>query len=318
MVHMRSVTLLGVYVVGVFVVGGLVAPWLAVGVAALAQFWPVLAGLAEHPFSRFVHRSLLLVAILGLWPLLKVAGMGSWGAVGWKASAGGYRRFGVGLLTVMMLMAGAGLLMLLVGARSWNAGVTERIPAVLARAGSSGLVVGLLEEILFRGVLFGLLLRSLRLGPALVWSSVIYAALHFLGRPADPEEMRWWSGWGTVGGMISGLFMDARIIPAGLTLTMLGMLLGVCYWRTGDLFLSVGIHAGLVFSLKVLGSVTSPVAASHLWFWGSKRWIDGWLALVLVAVLWWICDRLTRRGEGVAAAGGDGVWREVPTEVGDL
>jgi uncharacterized protein len=295
---MRSVTLLVVYLGAVFVGGGLLAPWLASGLSRLGEVWPLATGLADHPFHRYVNRSLLLMGVLGLWPLVRAAEMDSWAAVGLRCSKGGLARFGMGLLTAISVMGGVGLLGVLLGAREWNAGREGGMAAILVQAGSAGMVVGVLEEVLFRGVLFGLLLRSLRLWPALLASSVIFAALHFLGRPAEPDELKWWSGLAVLGSMFSNVANASQWIPAGVTLTLFGMLLAVCYWRTGDLFYSVGLHVGLVFSLKAFGSMTLAVAGSALWFWGSRQWIDGWLAVLAMVVLWWASHGMFRLAAG--------------------
>lgn len=91
----------------------------------------------------------------------------------------------------------------------------------------------LFEEILFRGLLFQQvrlrLLRSGRrpataLGLGLVISQAIFAAIHV------PLRVK------------SGMPLSA--LPAELALLFaLGVLLGLVYWRTGNLFVSVGIHA---------------------------------------------------------------------------
>jgi uncharacterized protein len=301
---MRSVMLLVVYLGGVFVCGGLLAPWLATGMGRLAEVWPLAAGLADHPFHRYVHRSLLLMAVVGLWPLLRLAGMGSWAQVGLGCSTGGPSRLGTGFLMALAVLSGIWLLALLLGAREWDPGRSSGAVVLIWKAASAGVAVGFLEEFLFRGVLFGLLLKSVRLWPALISSSLIFAALHFLGRPAPPEELMWWSGLAVVGEMVVGVADGTKWIPAGVALTLFGMLLGVCYWRTGDLFFSVGLHMGLVFSLKLYGSLTSSVAEYALWFWGSKRWMDGWLAVIVMGVLWWGSDRVLRNRAKAAALEG--------------
>jgi uncharacterized protein len=296
--HMRSVTLLVVYLGVVFVGGGLLAPWLATGTSGLATVWPWAAGLADHPFHRYVHRSLLLMGVVGLWPLARFAGMDSWAEVGLRYSRAGLARLGMGMLTAIVVIGGVGLVGVLLGGREWTSGRTGGIPGVLVQAGTTGIVVGFLEELLFRGVLFGLLLRSMRLWPALIASSLIFAALHFLGRPPGPEELKLWSGLEVVGGMLVNLANGKLWIPAGMTLTLFGMLLAICYARTGDLFYSIGLHAGVVFALKVNGSMTASVAGSAVWFWGSKQWIDGWLAVMAMGMLWCACNAVIRVANG--------------------
>jgi uncharacterized protein len=301
---MRSVTLLVVYLGLVFVGGGLLAPWLATGSSNLATVWPWAAGLADHPFHRYAHRSLLLMGVVGLWPLARIAGMNSWAEVGFRFSRTGLVRLGMGMVTAIAVMGGVGLVGVLLGGREWASGRAGGILGVLVQAGSTGIVVGFLEELLFRGVLLGLLLRSMRLWPALIVSSLIFAALHFLGRPPEPEELKPWSGLAVVGGMLMKLANGEWWIPAGVTLTLFGMLLGICYWRTGDLFYSIGLHAGVVFTLKIYGSMTASVAGSAVWFWGSKQWIDGWLAVLAMGVLWCACNA------SIHVANGGRPWAE--------
>jgi uncharacterized protein len=298
---MRSVILLVVYLLSVFLAGALLAPWLLWGVSSLAEIWPGLAGLADHPFYRYVHRSLLIVAVLGLWPLLRVAGMASRVGLGLRCSPGGLMRFGVGLAIGLVVMSGVGLLMVLFGVREWDlsrVGDLGELMAVVRRAGSTALAVGLLEEVLFRGVVFGLLLKSLRPGVALVSSSLLFAAVHLLGRPAAPDEIGWGSGLMIVGEMLLGLADGPTWLPAGVTLAIFGVLLGACYQRTGDLLFSIGLHAGLVFSVRFYGRLTSGVPDSALWFWGSRQWLDGWMAALVMLLLWWISEQVIRRFHG--------------------
>ena len=65
-----------------------------------------------------------------------------------------------------------------------------------------------------------------------------------------------------------------------------GILLGLAYQRTGNLYFSIGIHAGWIFVLKLYTTFTVPVSTTPSSFWGTGKLIDGWVAfLVLVALL---------------------------------
>src|SRR6185369_4784849 len=84
---MRRVwTLLG-FALAVFIVGALLSPWIYRGAQTLAQAFPILRPLAEHPFSRFVSRILLILALMGLWPLWRTLGKGSWRELGFVPAA---------------------------------------------------------------------------------------------------------------------------------------------------------------------------------------------------------------------------------------
>ena len=96
----------------------------------------------------------------------------------------------------------------------------------------------------------GLFLRALRPIPALAWTSFIFAALHFLrsvrgrGRRGPVE---WSSGLALLPQLFHP-FSDPVMLLAGFTtLFILGWLLGYARLRTGALWMSIGIHAGVVF-----------------------------------------------------------------------
>jgi membrane protease YdiL (CAAX protease family) len=83
--------------------------------------------------------------------------------------------------------------------------------------------------------------------------------------------------------MLRGLGDWGRVIPGFFNLTLAGILLGLGYQRSGNLYFSFGLHAGWIFWLKSYGLLTAPVTAAHLAFWGTQKLIDGWLALAVLA-----------------------------------
>ncbi|MGH7991307.1 MAG: hypothetical protein ACREDS_14100, partial [Limisphaerales bacterium] len=60
-------------------------------------------------------------------------------------------------------------------------------------------------------------------------------------------------------------------------------LLGLAYQRTGNLFFSIGLHAGWIFWLKTYGAFTVAAPRTAIWFWGGGKMIDGWLAFFVLA-----------------------------------
>ena len=82
---MRPLRVLVIYITVVFVGGALLAPWLY----ALAQFLaPTFPKLDNRPFHLYVNRSLLVLALAGLWPLLRSQGAASWSEIGLVNPAG--------------------------------------------------------------------------------------------------------------------------------------------------------------------------------------------------------------------------------------
>lgn len=288
---MRPGVALLIYLVSVFLGGALGAPWLYWGVQGVAEMIPALQPLAAHPFSRYFSRALLLTALLGLWPLLRAAGMRSWQEVGLSQPARERRRLAAAFLIGSLLVAGLFLLEMAGPARALNPNRTMGDLGVrLLKAAQTAVFVSAIEELLFRGAMFGVLRKSWSWPTALGLSSVVYALVHFLGRPPEPPTVEWGSGLAVLWA-IPPTTATALLPPAFLNLTLAGMILGVCYQRTGSLFLPVGLHAGWIFGLKLGGFVTRAVADTPGVFWGSGRIIDGWLAFLVLGLLLAFCLR---------------------------
>ncbi len=282
---MRPLRTLLVYVTVVFVGGALLAPWLynLTQWAGDRSGW--LQTLAHNPFHRFVHRSILCVAILGLWPLLRGFEIRSWRDVGLMNTTRLGSRFALGFILGLASLALVTVLALGFGTRKLDD--THHFPEWawhVFKAGSSGVAVACLEEILFRGVVFGGLRKVMPWQVALGVSSICYAWLHFFQTPASPSAIQWTSGLVQLPQMMHGLVEVEAMVPAFFTLIGIGALLALAYQSTGNLYFSIGLHAGWVFWLKTYNFLTIPINPTPAWFWGTNKLTDGWLALVILAV----------------------------------
>src|SRR5882724_2204107 len=168
---MRPLPALGIYLLVVFLGGALVAPWLYWLTQSFAQAFP---HLANSPFHRFVNRSLLGLALIGLWPLLRGLGARSWRDFGIVNPARQGRKVGTGFALGFGSLAIVALTALATGARVLTQNQTH-IARNLLGAALTAAAVAVLEEILFRGALFGTLRKVMNWGWALVISSMIYA-----------------------------------------------------------------------------------------------------------------------------------------------
>jgi membrane protease YdiL (CAAX protease family) len=283
-----------IYFAAVFVGGALLAPglyWLAQG---LATPFPSLHPLADAPFHRFVSRALLGVAVIGLWPLGRRFGLRSWAEVGLGSVRGQSWRFFGGFtagLVSLALVIGLGLL---AGGRR----LTDNFAAGyflqhVLNAGLSALVTALLEEVVFRGVLFGVLQRACRWPVAALVSGIIYALVHFFDRPASPAAVDWHSGFGVLAQMFAGLGAEHALLPGALKLTLAGVILAAAFRRTGNLCFSIGLHAGWIFWLKTGSLWTKASSGSAGWFWGGARLVDGWLAVIVLAATAGVVYKIT-------------------------
>jgi membrane protease YdiL (CAAX protease family) len=281
------------FVAAVFLFGVLLSPVVFWSVQTAARSFPLLRSLADNPFPRFVSRTLMMLAISGLWPLHRVLAGPSPGALGlkvernWRATVS--LAFAVGFLTLGLLVMGGWL----AGQREWRTTISgARFARTILLSTLGAAVVATLEEIVFRGVLFGCLRSRQRWIGALMLSSVVFAAAHFLQMPKDPVAVTWWSGFEVLGAMFTGGAVEHRL-PQFINLALCGGLLAWAYQRTGSLLFSIGLHGGWIVWLKLANAVTIVTAANA--FWGTRKVIDGWAAtgcLILLAV---VLPRLTRK-----------------------
>ncbi|HZL42766.1 MAG TPA: type II CAAX endopeptidase family protein [Verrucomicrobiae bacterium] len=278
---MRPLRALAVYIAVVFIGGALLAPWLYWLVQLGAGVFPKLA---HSPFHRFVHRSLLGLAILGVWPLLKASGTASLRDAGLVRPGGQWGRLGGGLLLGFVSLALVAGFALASGARQFNTSLSAgQWVAKIAGITLTALVVAVLEEILFRGAIYGALKKIFHWRFALVLSSVLYAFVHFISPATSTEPVTWISGLELLPRMLRG-FADAHaLLPGFFNLTLAGVLLGLAYQRTGNLYFSIGLHAGWIFWLKAYGAITHPVPGANSAWWGMGAPTNGWFALPVLA-----------------------------------
>lgn len=279
---MRPVRALLIYIGGVFLLGALLAPWVYwLGLWAATQS-PLLERLAEVPFHRYLNRCFLLLAVAGLWPFLRGIGVNSWRAVGIHQWNGNGHRLAAGFLLGLFTLGAIAAIALATGARQWDPRYAT-LGGKLAGIALSAILVSLLEELLFRGALYGSLRRVHHYRMALWLSSLFFAGVHFLQGVKSSGEINWTSGLNLLALMVARFSASELLIPGFFSLTLIGMALALAYQRTGNLYFSLGLHAGLVFWLKTFNSLTTPGPNTDSLFRISKNAYDGWLGLGMAA-----------------------------------
>ncbi|MCC7376731.1 MAG: CPBP family intramembrane metalloprotease [Verrucomicrobiales bacterium] len=284
---MRSLSALAVYFAWILIGGGLAAPWLYWGAQSLAEStsWEVARSLAGHPFHRYVHRCLLVMALVALPALARGLGVRRWADVGFRPGTKPgmiWRGWRTGVLVGLAMFLPALACEGLAGARvaRWpEPGLAAALKVAEILVGA--LAVGIMEEALFRGVLFGGLRRSLGVGWAIAISSLVYAWVHFFERPDPPSVVMWQTGLGMVGQMMEGLVRGERLVPFFATLTLAGALLAWWYDRGGSLWFPMGVHSGWVVSMKVRGWLTAGAPAEG----GVTGWMPSWDWLCLIGIV---------------------------------
>jgi membrane protease YdiL (CAAX protease family) len=296
-IQMRPYRTLLLLIMMVFLGGALLAPWLY----WLVQYLLPASALAHKPFHRYVDRALLGLGLMAIWPLVRAVQAKSWRDVGLCRPSGQWGLLTTGLALGFSSLAFVAAIAVVAGARRFNPGLHagQFALGILGAIGAAALVATL-EEILFRGAIFGALRRGGSWEAALVVSSVFYAFVHFLGRHDTAGPITWHTGLESLPGMLTN-FGHISAIPSFLNLTLAGMILGLAYQRTGNLYLSIGLHAGWIFWLKLFDLVTVPAGSGHAWLWGTEKMTDAWVTLpILLASLLLLPWLTVPREEGAA------------------
>ncbi len=277
---------------GLFITLGLVAAVEAVLVLGALLGYPLFLVLGELgaslPFYKCTHYSGLALAFLaGLAWLMSRPGAAE------GLLAGPWRQAGIHLVSgvflgLLLLLSLEGLLML-AGARELVTAEDFAWSDLAVQAGkglATGSAVGFLEEIIFRGVLLGILLRLLGVIPAAVLSSAIFSILHFL-RPEplwESSELLWYSGLELLwkAHVQTWLNFPMHSMTAAL-LFVLGLILALFRVRSGVLWPCIGLHLGLVLGLRVVHYCGySVLGALPLWLYDPAMHPMGGVALGLI------------------------------------
>ena len=159
---------------------------------------------------------------------------------------------------------------------SWNA-----FGAVLAAA----VVVPLIEELFFRGLLLGILLRSLRPVVATLIISGVFAILHFLKAPTRPNEsVSWLSGFHSIANSFAQFADPMMVLASFTTLFLIGWILADARLRTRSLFLPIGLHSGWILVAGVVGKMTKRETIILPWL--GTNLLTGLLPLALGLITW--------------------------------
>jgi len=277
------------YLIGTVLLGALLAPplyWLGHAVAARG----FLTFLAETDFQKFFNRAILVAAIVLVWPTAKWLRIGGRRELGLEPDARWRSRLLAGFLIAGLVVAAMAAVYVALGIYEWKKVLPwNALPQVLL----SAVVVGLLEEALFRGAMLGLFRRSLPPLAALLAVTFIFAAVHFL-KPDETvtiEHVEWHSGFILLPHVFHQFAEPMTLLASFSTIFVLGWIAGAATLRTRSLWLAIGFHAGVVF-VKMGFSKFTKRKAEHLPWVGDQLQIGlvpvGALVVAGVIVWWWL------------------------------
>lgn len=196
--------------------------------------------------------------------------------------------FGLGLVTLLPVLISQYLLGINIidTAQPWTVSLAAKktlISLLLA------LLIAVVEESVFRGMLLAGLKKNLPVIAAILISSTYFAALHFLDSSTKiPEQdFNWLSGFILLGEAVIHVF-NPHNSPAFFSLLLVGIFLAVLRTEVKEsLGLCIGCHASWVWQIKMNGSLFNIDPTSKYLYLVSNYnnvvgpLVTGWLSLVI-------------------------------------
>lgn len=281
-----------------------ISPWMALGADWTAARWPDL--LEERvPFARIFNRAFMIAGITlfivarrylistEIKPLLAVKASTAWQAF---LTGCGLALGSMALLLALMTVAD-------VYTPFFRLSLGKSLSRI-AGALASGVFVGFMEEIFFRGLLFvGFLQRGQPLR-AYVLANLFYSALHFVkpGNDYFLDRLDFLAGFRHLLTTFQPFLEPATLLPGFIGLFLIGVVLSYALVRTGHLYLSIGLHAGWIIALKTVRVFGDYSRQDLGWLFGATdpkivSGVAAWIGILLVGLA---ITRLTRRGSQLA------------------
>ena len=278
---MKHAATLAAYFLAIVLSGALLAPILFWSVQAIAAHG-VFPFLAKYNFETFFHRAMLIAAVLGLWPLLRVSNVRNLSDLGLAPNTHRVRDIGAGVLLSVIPLLFCGALLIAFHIYSFrHIFLWSRIGTVLLAAIS----VPFIEETFFRGLVLGILLRTGRKFLPIVGVSVLFAAVHFLKGPDRATEIvTWSSGFHSIAQAFAGFGDPVMVGSAFATLFLIGCVLADARVLTRSLWVPIGLHGGWIFASGTFSWLARRRMDAFPWL--GKNLLVGFVPLCLAAVTW--------------------------------
>jgi len=275
--------------------------------ASIAVFtypaWLLLHPYFDFPFHRIGDRIGMIALVVGFVLVARRVRLAD------KASLGyGLRRplfiremlIGLGLGVAGMLMIVG--IMTALGLLDWSEASNAdagRLAKIFFNRLLSGVAVGFIEETMLRGVMFTAIARESGTRKAILLTSLIYAAVHFLtSYHIANDQVTSHSGIELLSGMLRWFSTPLAMADAFLCLFAVGWVLATIRAKAGNIAACIGLHAGWVWVILFTHELTKPVRGQPLSFLLSQfDGFIGWLVLAWTIVLgvglnWFYARRL--------------------------
>lgn len=265
----------------------------AASLACLAGYFIELGIDGLFPLRKVITKTTQLFLVLSIFPLMALLNINR-EELGFAARPVFFKQllqgFGLGFLTLLPVFVALYALGISVVDQNqhWTA---ELIAKKTSLSLFLALIISLIEEPLFRGILLVGLKKKLSAFAAIFISSLYYAALHFLNSKTDVpyQEMHLFSGFPLVLEAFANL-LNPEILSAFFALLLVGIFLGILRTRiNASLGLCIGCHTCWVWQIKMNKSVfNTDYNSDYLYLVSSYDGVigplvTGWLSCAILS-----------------------------------
>ena len=275
-------------IISVLVVSALLAPWIKMLLIYGAGHFGFLKGLSEYELHRILSRVIMVNIFLSLIIFRKklLANSGVFKVL--KPQKGDGKWFLAGLLFGIFTLSLQVFFAVVFQGRTFFTYklIFSKVVIKTIECLFSAVLIGVMEEFLFRGVLFKYLWRKRSFIIALLISSLVYSCAHFF-RPKDitgVDELSPFAGFIVIFKMMSP-FLSPDFMFESVGLFLVGACLAAGYYYSKSLYFPIAVHAGWVFVIKMDGMMITRTTVDKIWLWGSSNIVGGiatWLLLVMI------------------------------------
>jgi len=253
-----------------------------------------------YDFGKVMRRIMMMVALIVFIVFRKSLRFGTLISSALKIRPGFFRQFLLGLSMAVLLILiyyGIGLI-----SGAWiihmdfdSAGI---IILKIVEYALIACLIGIIEEIFFRGYLLQSFQENMSLPKAVCVCSLIYSILHFF--KADvlvSTGFQPFVGFTTMAQFFKPIFSEfLKNLPAVIGLFLVGVVLSYAFIKTKSLYLSIGLHAGMVFMVKADTMFISRMRKEQVLLFGSdSKLITGVLVWFLLIFILFVIKRIYSR-----------------------
>lgn len=228
-----------------------------------------------YNFGKVMRRILMLAALIVFVILRRSLKIGPLMASGLTLRSGCFRKFLFGFLMAIISLLIYYSLALFFGA--WIVHIDYHLAGIviskIIKYILVGCLIGLIEEIFFRGFVLQSFMEDMPVATAVCATSAIYSILHFF--QAKVYVIRGFQvsiGFTTMSQFLKPLFLQfTENLPSIIGLFLVGVVLSYAFLLTKSLYLSIGLHSGWVFMMKTDGLFLVRIREKYEWFFGNSN-----------------------------------------------